>query len=132
MARRDLCTPATPIDLIEGFRDGQLQLHGVPGASQLFGALLPPRDLQTKTLKAQRARRLEQLLIVEPVPRFLRSAPGAERLDASWSARQRLPLTACLRVPLIKIALPVVRQRKGFGSHVSSHESSGSTDHATA
>ena len=100
------------------------------GASQLFGPLLPPRNFQTETLKAQCSRRFEQLLIVEPVPRFLRPAPGAERLEASWGPGGRRSLTAQLRIPFVEIALVFVRSRKGPSSHVSSHGSSGSTDYA--
>jgi|SoiMethySBSTD1v2_1073268.scaffolds.fasta_scaffold232548_3 hypothetical protein len=130
MARRDLRTPAAPIDLIEGLRDGQLQLPGVPGTSQLFAALLPPRDLQTEAVEAECPRRLGQLLIAESVSRFLRPAPGAERLDASCSGRRGRSPTRQLRIPFIEIALVVVRSPKRSRARVSSHESSSSMDHA--
>jgi hypothetical protein len=95
-------------------------LRGIPGTSELFGTLLPSDDLQTEALKAECARRLEQLFIVEPIARFLCPAPGAERLDVSCATRRGWPLTTSLRILFVQIALSCVRSRKGSRAHVSS------------
>jgi hypothetical protein len=120
MARRDLRTPAAPIDLIDSLRDGKLQLRGVPGTSQSLGTLLTPRDLQTEALKAECARRFEQFLVAEAVPRFLPPAPGAERLGALSLTRRPRLVTTLWRNPSVEIALLFVSARTGGPAHVSS------------
>jgi hypothetical protein len=102
MTRCNLGTTAPPVDLVQRLRDGQLQLlRGIPGTSDLFGALLPPHDLQTEAVEAQRARRLGQLLIPETISRFLRPAPRAPRLDAPCGARRRRSMVTRLRRPFV-------------------------------
>jgi hypothetical protein len=60
MARRDLGASAAAVDLPERLRHRQIQLRGIPGASELLGVLPPPQDLQTEAFEAQRAGRFEQ------------------------------------------------------------------------
>jgi hypothetical protein len=120
VARGDQGTTAPPVDLIQLLKDGQFQLRGSPGASELLGALVPSPDLQTEAVKAESARRFEQLFIVEPVPRFLRPAPRAERLDAPCGAPRGLPLTTCLSLPPEKIAPLFISSPKRSRPHVSS------------
>jgi hypothetical protein len=93
-------------------------LRGIPGTSELFGALLAPRDLETEAVEAQCARGFDQFLIVEPVPRLLRPAAGAERLDASFCARQGPSLTMPLRIPFVEIALSFIGSPKGSRAHI--------------
>jgi hypothetical protein len=92
-------------------------LRGIPGTSELFGALLAPSDLQTEAVKAQCARGFDQFLIVEPVPRLLRPAVGAERLDAFVLRAPSPSLTMPLRIPFVEIALSFIGSPKGSPAH---------------
>jgi hypothetical protein len=120
MPSRDLGTAAAAVNLLQCLCERQFQLRGIPSVCELFGALLPPRNLQTEALKAQCARRFEQLLVVESVPRFLRPTPGAKRLDAPRDARRWRSLTTPWRFRSVEIALLFFSLRMGAPAHVSS------------
>lgn len=124
MARCNLGTTAAPVDFIERLCEGQFELRGMPGASQLFGALLPPDDLHAEAVEAQCARGFEQLLISEAIPRLPGSAPGANWFGAPGGTGRALSLTTGSSSGVVEVGLLLVCSQKDSGSHASSRNSS--------